>query len=125
MKRLRYSGAGILLPSGPDGRSRSARRLRRLTDEFAAEVGTPLSPIDRALVAQAAVFALHAEVLQAQIVAGEAVDIGDAIRLASESRRILGHLKSGAARNKPAAPTVQDLLAEIADEDTEDAGDQA
>jgi hypothetical protein len=115
MKRLRYSSLGILLPSGPDGRSRSARRLRRLTDEFAAEVGTPLSPIDRALVAQAVVFALHAEVLQAQIVAGEAVDIGDAIRLASESRRILGRLKSNAAKNRPPAPTVDDLLAEIAE----------
>jgi hypothetical protein len=97
-KRQRYSRSGVLQPDVPDGRSRPARRLRRLADEFASEVGTPLSPIDRVLVGQAAALALRSEQLQTAIVSGQSADTDEAVRLASESRRILVALKGKAGQ---------------------------
>jgi hypothetical protein len=106
-RRLRHSPAGILQPSTIDGRSRFARRFRKLSEEFAAEIGGPLTSIERILIRTAVDLVIRAE--------GEA-DVDAAVRLASESRRLLESLKAKAAKAKPAAPSIHDLLAEIADE---------
>ena len=43
----------------------------------------------------------RSEAIQARIVAGEAVDVDEAVRLASEARRILSSLKGKATKNAP------------------------
>jgi hypothetical protein len=101
VRRLRYSRAGIVQPDAVDGRSRPARRFRRLCQEFEAEAGGQLSAIDRALIGQAAGLVERSEAIQARIVAGEAVDVDEAVRLASEARRILSSLKGKATKNAP------------------------
>jgi hypothetical protein len=119
--RLRYSKSGVLQPAIGDGRSRTARRFRRLSDEFAAEIGGPLSSIERSLVAQAVGLLIRSEQFTADIVAGEAIDSGEAIRLASESRRILVALKAKAAKAKPTGDAaLKAFLANLAASDAED-----
>jgi hypothetical protein len=82
-----------------------------LLEELAAEVGGPLSAIDKELVAQAAALALRSEQIREAIVAGGPVDADEAIRLTSESRRILLRLKAKATKNKPAVPSITEWLA--------------
>lgn len=87
-----------------------------MLEEFSAEVGGPLSAIDRELIAQAASLTLRAEQIRESIVAGAAVDTDEAIRLARECRRILIRLKSKATKNKPAGPTLAEYAARKAAE---------
>jgi hypothetical protein len=114
-RSTRKTATGINLPRC-DARTRSSRRYRVLLDELSAEVGGQLSAIDRELVAQAAGLALRAEQIRESIVAGVSVDADEAIRLTSECRRILLRLKSKAAKNKPAGPTLADYMAQKAAE---------
>lgn len=109
-RSTRRTSSGIRLPRH-DARTRASRRYRALLEELAAEVGEPLSPIDKELVAQAAGLALRAEQIREDIVAGAAVDADEAIRTASECRRILLRLKGKAAKNKPAGSILQEYLA--------------
>jgi hypothetical protein len=108
-RSTRKTTSGITLPRF-DARNRVSRRYRSLLEEFAAEVGGPLSAIDRELVAQAASLALRAEQIRESIVAGVAIDTDEAIRLTSECRRILVSLKAKGAKNKPSGPTVADYM---------------
>jgi hypothetical protein len=117
--RLRYSRSGILQPSVCDGRSRSARRFRRLCERFGSEIGGTLSAFDQELVSQAAALALRAEQIREAIVAGHEINADEAIRLASECRRILAALMAKADKAKPAAPTLHDLVAAFEDEESE------
>jgi hypothetical protein len=56
---------------------------------------------------------VHIEALQARVVAGEAVDADQLIRLNSEHRRLLSALHKKAEVNKPAASTsLHDYIAE-------------
>jgi hypothetical protein len=109
-RSTRKTASGITLPRF-DARNRASRRYRSLLEEFAAEVGGPLSAIDRELIAQATSLALRAEQIREGIVGGASVDSDEAIRLASECRRILFQLKSKATNNKPAGPTLADYIA--------------
>lgn len=90
-KRRPRRDSGNALPR-PDGRTLPARRYRQLLREFEAELGGNLSAIDKALLGQAAALVVRSEAIQTAIVAGHAADTDEAVRLASESRRILrGH----------------------------------
>lgn len=100
----------------PDGRTITARRYHQLMREFEAEIGGELTAIDKALLGQAAALVVRSEEIQTAIIAGNASDTDEAVRLASESRRILVALKSKAAKNKPAGPTLADYLARKAAE---------
>jgi hypothetical protein len=107
--RLRRTRGGTPLPR-VDGRTLPAERYRALLEEFEAEIGGSLSAIDRAMLAQAAALVVRSEAIQADIVAGKAPDTDEAVRLASESRRILASLRAK-AKAKPAGPTLQEYLA--------------
>jgi hypothetical protein len=108
MKRRRYITPGIAMPREVDGRTLPARRFRELVKAYAAEIGGELSVVDRELVRTAAAIGVRSEVLQAKIIAGEAISGDEAIRLASESRRILESIRSRSPKNKPDAPTELD-----------------
>ena len=108
MKRRRYITPGIPMPREVDGRTLPARRFRELVKAYAAEIGGELSVVDRELVRTAAAIGVRSEVLQAKIIAGEAISGDEAIRLASESRRILESIRSRSPKNKPDAPTELD-----------------
>jgi hypothetical protein len=96
------------MPREVDGRTLPARRFRELVKAYAAEIGGELSVVDRELVRTAAAIGVRSEVLQAKIIAGEAISGDEAIRLASESRRILESIRSRSPKNKPDAPTELD-----------------
>ncbi len=122
-KRRPRRDSGVPLPR-PDGRRVSVRRYHQLMRDFEAEIGTPLSAIDCALLGQAAALVVRSEALQTLIVAGQAADTDEAVRLASESRRILASLKAKGTKNKPAAPSVAEYLATTTFR-VPDAGDDA
>jgi hypothetical protein len=96
----------------PDGRTIAVRRYRTLVREFEAEIGGGvLSASDRVLLEQAAGLVVRSEAIQTAIVAGLDTDASEAIRLASESRRILHALKAAGGKNKPARPlTIRERL---------------
>jgi len=100
-RKLRYSRAGILQPDDVDGRSRYARRHRRLCDQFAEELGHPPSEIERSEIRLAVRLLMRSET---------EVDADLGVRLASESRRVLAGLKATAAKGKPAGPNLADHL---------------
>ena len=97
----------------PDGRTLGVRRYKRLLRELAAEIGPgPLSASEEALLGQAAALIVKSEALQVDIVMGKATDTDMAIRLVSESRRILEALKARSTKAKPApATSLHELLA--------------
>jgi hypothetical protein len=108
----RHTRAGVELPRHTDGRTLSARRYRKLIDDFSDELGGQLSAADAALIRQAAALTLRAEQTQADILNGVPVDADDLVRISSEARRILGLLRSKAAKSKPpAGPTLDELFA--------------
>jgi hypothetical protein len=120
VRRARYA-AGIQLPRVADGRSQYARRFRKLVESFVAELGDP-SAEDAALIRQTAHLVLTGELLQAAAINGEPIDVDAVVRINSETRRNLGMLKAKAAKAKPPAPTIHDLVAELeADEAAEEA----
>jgi hypothetical protein len=92
---------GTRLHSHVDGRTVAARRFRDLVAAFEAEIGGTLSPIERGLVRSAASLQLQAEIMQAAIVRGEAIDPEMLIRLTGSSRRILQAISAKAAKRKP------------------------
>jgi hypothetical protein len=86
-----------------DGRTIAARRFRSLCEAFAAELGSgQLTEVDQNLIKQAANLVLAAERFQVDVVSGGEVDPDALVRVSSEARRILGMLRSKAAKNKPA-----------------------
>jgi hypothetical protein len=120
MKRLRYSPAGILLPNSVDGRSRSARRFRRLAESYSTELGGDLSEGEKSLIRQIVSLQIYAEEQQARAIAGQDVGADELIRLNSEHRRLLGALGKRAEAvkaTKPDGPTLDELFA--TDEDIE------
>jgi hypothetical protein len=113
---------GSKLLVGIDGRSPGARRFRDLVTAYTAEINGngELTEVERGLVKQAAALTLTAEAMQADIVNGKPVDADQLIRVTSTAKRILGAISARAARNKPSAPTIHDLVAELGvDEESE------
>jgi hypothetical protein len=114
-RRPRFSNAGIPLPR-IDQRTVSAMRYRSLLDSYGAEIGEHLTEPEKALVQQIASMQIRIEQLQSAIVEGRDVDADQIIRLSSEHRRLLTSLRGKAAKNAPAAPSVEDLFAVQQDE---------
>jgi hypothetical protein len=96
-----------------DWRTLEGRRYRQLVAQFTAEVGTPLTAIEETMISQAAALVVKSEAIQTAIVAGEDADADQAIRLSSESRRLLEGLrpKTAKARAEAARPlTIRERL---------------
>jgi len=120
-RRPRYSPGGILQPDDIDGRSRYARRFRRLCQEFEAELGGHPSAADKAAIAQAVSFQLEEERLRAERASGADIDHDTIIRVGSEARRARAALKAKLEASKPPPPSIRDLLmAEAADDDADE-----
>jgi hypothetical protein len=112
----RISSGRRLLDDRIDMRTKPALRFRYLVESYSAEIGGNgnLTEAERAMVRQVASLQVHIEQQQARIVAGEAVDVDQLIRLNSEHRRLLGALNKKADAIKPAGPTLADFLAQRA-----------
>jgi hypothetical protein len=108
-RRPRHTRAGIALPR-TDGRTLAARRFRSLCEAFTAELGGQLTEVDQNLIKQAANLVLAAERFQVDVVNGAEVNPDALVRVSSEARRILGMLRTKAAKNKPTASSLKDYL---------------
>lgn len=99
----------------PDGRTIAVRRYRELLRQFKEELG-PLTAIDEVLLEQAVALIVRGELSQVSFVRAEPAASDEFIRATSEGRRILSHLRAKSGKSKPLAPTVHDLLDEIAED---------
>jgi hypothetical protein len=109
----------IRTPALPMVRSRRGRtrRFNLLCAQFAREVGHPLSLVAKESVRHASALMVKAEELQAKILDGQDVDVDVAVRLASESRRLIATLKRSAAPAEPTpGPTLREYLEGLRDE---------
>ena len=104
-----------LLP-GLDGRSATARRFRDLVNAFVADMGglDRCSEIRLGLVRRLAAATVQAELLEAEMVNGEQIDIGQLCTLASTTVRIASRVGLE-RRTKPVLPTVKDYLEHVED----------
>ena len=99
-----------LLP-GLDGRSASARRYRDLVNAFVADMGglECCSEIRLGLVRRLAATTVQAEMLEARMVNGEAIDISQLCTLASTTVRLSQRL--GLERKqRDVTPSLSDLI---------------
>jgi hypothetical protein len=103
--RSKVSNRSNLL-AGIDGRSATARRFRDLIADLSREYcgEGALSTAEFGLIRQAAAMTLQAELLQARIVRGEAVNADELIRLSSEARRIMTNLRKRTRPTRIPAP---------------------
>jgi hypothetical protein len=87
--RARVTNHKDLLP-GLDGRSATARRFRDLVNAFVADMGglDHCSEIRLGLVRRLAATTVQAEILEARMVNGEAIDIATLCTLASTTVRL-------------------------------------
>ena len=104
-----------LLP-GLDGRSATARRFRDLVNAFVADMGglDRCSEIKLGLLRRLAAATVQAELLEAEMVNGEQIDIGQLCTLASTTVRIASRVGLE-RRTKPVLPTVKDYLEHVED----------
>ena len=102
-----------LLP-GLDGRSASARRFRDLVLSYVADMGglDRCSEIKLGLLRRLAATTVQAELLEARMVNGEQIDVGQLCTLASTTVRIASRIGLE-RRAKPVTPTVKDYLNHI------------
>ena len=102
-----------LLP-GLDGRSATARRFRDLVNAVVADMGglDRCSEIKIGLLRRFAAATVQAELLEARMVNGEQIDIGQLCTLASTAVRIASRLGLE-RRTKPVLPTVKDYLEHV------------
>jgi len=94
---------GKKLLEGIDGRSPAGRRYRDLIRAFEAEIGGPITEVERGLIRQAAALMLRSEQMQSDVVNGHAVNADELIRLAGTARRMLETLQSKAEKRKSSA----------------------
>ena len=111
--RARVTNHKDLLP-GLDGRSATARRFRDLVNAFVADMGglDRCSEIKLGLLRRLAAATVQAELLEARMVNGEQIDIGQLCTLASTTVRIASRLGLE-RRTKPVLPTVKDYLEHV------------
>ena len=109
-----------LLP-GLDGRSATARRFRDLVNAFVADMGglDRCSEVRLGLVRRLAATTVQAEMLEARMVNGEAIDITTLCTLASTTVRLSQRLGLERARN--VTPSVSQYLATRTATDAPDA----
>jgi hypothetical protein len=77
------------------------RRFNVVANRIAADIGRPLSLIERELTRQAAACLVRCEQLQAQLLRGEIVVADEMVRLTSEARRITASLYPQGSRGSP------------------------
>ena len=97
----RHTRAGVELPRSTDGRTITARRYRKLIDDFTAELGGSLSAADAALVRQAATLTLRAGQVQADVVMASQLM---RTRWSGSAPRRAGSSACSAARPPPISP---------------------
>ena len=104
-----------MLP-GLDGRSATARRFRDLVNAVVADMGglDRCSEIKLGLLRRLAAATVQAELLEARMVNGEQIDIGQLCTLASTTVRIASRVGLE-RRTKPVLPTVKDYLEHVED----------
>ena len=108
--RSAVSNHSDLLP-GLDGRSATARRFRDLVNAFVADMGglDRCSEIRLGLVRRLAAATVQAEMLEARMVNGEAIDISQLCTLASTTVRLSQRL--GLERKqRDVTPSLSDLI---------------
>jgi hypothetical protein len=102
---------------GMDGRRSSARRFRDLIADYAREVfgrENNLTIAEVGLLRQAAALTIQAELLQAAVVRGQAVNADELIRTSSEVRRVLAALRrQHSHKSAPAGPSLSQYLASL------------
>jgi hypothetical protein len=92
----RHAGADAALRL--DGRTQTAKRYCALFNEFAGEIGAPLTGPDRVLVGHAVALTMRVEGLQADLIAGKLVDNDELSRLSAESRQAFDALSARSRR---------------------------
>ena len=102
---------GRRILNGVDGNSPAARRYRDLVELLTADVGEPLSEVERLIVRDAATMQLHAEDLTARLVRGEVVEPEALTRAVNAATRALGALRRRKGSRKAASATLGDVLA--------------
>jgi hypothetical protein len=101
----------------PDGRSAIARKLARIRKALAADLETPLSAADDAMLRAAALAIYRVDELEAATICGESVDDENIVRLLNSAHRILGAVaKRG---RKSGGPNLKTYLASQADKSAE------
>jgi hypothetical protein len=98
------------VPFGCDGRTRPARRHKKLVATLVSELGRAPDAREALLISNAAALVLQGERLTAQAIRGERIDESCAIRISNTLSRLLRSLKIG-QRKAPAAPNLQEYLA--------------
>ena len=83
-----------ILPHGVDGRSREAKRLVGLVQDFAKQVDDPNNPVTRARLMGAALLVMQQESMAHRVAAGQAVDPDDVVRIHHATERALARLGS-------------------------------
>jgi hypothetical protein len=121
----RKSPSAVALPDAEaDGRTRIARRFRTLTEAFTADLGGKLSHADTALVRQAAAMTVRAEMAQAALLIGHAIDDDQLVRLSNASTRILTVIAGRQSAKHKRPMSIEDIQAVIdAAADSEEAND--
>ena len=110
--RSRVTNHKDLLPK-LDGRSSAARRFRDLVNSYIVDMGgiDQCSDIKLGLLRRLAAVTVQAEVLEAKMINGEAVDVGTLCTLASTTVRLSQRL--GLERvAKDVGPTLADVIRE-------------
>ena len=111
--RARITNHRDLLP-GLDGRTSAARRFRDLVSSYVADMGglDCCSEIKLGLLRRLAAVTVQAELLEARMVNGEQIDVGQLCTLASTTVRIASRL--GLERQaKNVTPSVRDYVSRI------------
>ncbi|MFY9836767.1 MAG: hypothetical protein WAK55_09905 [Xanthobacteraceae bacterium] len=94
-----------------DGRTKAARRFRRLVKAFEQDLGGDLSHADRSLVRCAATLALRAEQVQSDLLSGKPVNDEDLVRLSRASAHIMRELRAHrAAKKAPPRETFRERI---------------
>ena len=83
-----------ILPHHIDGRSREAKRLVGLVQDFAKQVDDPNNPVTRARLMGAALLVMQQESMAHRVAAGQAVDADDVVRVHHATERALARLGS-------------------------------
>jgi hypothetical protein len=112
-EKSRISNHQDLLP-GLDGRSSAARRFRDLVGSYLADMGglDLCSEIKLGLLRRLAATTVQCELLEAQMVNGQPVDIATLCTLASTSMRL--SVRLGLERQPKPVETLQDYLTRTA-----------
>ena len=109
--RSRISNHADLLPEIVDGRSSAARRFRDLVSAYLSDQGGlgQCSEVKIGLLRRLAAVTVQAEILEARMVNGEAIDVGTLCTLASTTVRLSQRLGLE-RRARDVSPSLGDVI---------------